>query len=232
MLCGNKKKWYLCTVNQRKRISMKKEIEQQKKRRGRPRKQQQAATSATDNQQATDEQQAAEQQATDEQQAADGQEPQGEPMKMRVNIYRALPFIFPKIKVVALSAIMGKDNSWVNNRLANTPHAGRRVYHFYAADLPIVNRGLNLLGEEIMQNLIEYSEDRDEVIRQVKQLASLVNMPYIYRDTMKQPADWYKDRVRPTNPKYNSTFTKLDIMCFNYVARQIAAELMSVEMVL
>lgn len=198
---------------------------EQKRRRGRPKKQQAAPVSVADNQQEQDGQSPSEQQEP-------SQEAQSGPMKMQVNIYRALPFIFPKIKVVALSAIMGKANSWVNNRLTHVARPGKQAYCFHEGDLPIVNDGLYRMGQAIMQSLIEYSEDRDELNRQVKQLAKLVPMAYIYHDNMKKSEDWYKDRLRPTKPKYNMTFTKLDIMCFNYMARQIAAELMSVEMVL
>ena len=37
--------------------------------------------------------------------------------KLKIDIYKGLPMIMEKINTVALSAVMGKSDSWIQNKL-------------------------------------------------------------------------------------------------------------------
>lgn len=202
---------------------MKDENIKQKRKRGRPRKER--------NPQMQEQNRALDELQEQEQGSAQAETEEQKSGLLKLNIYRALPFMLPKIKAVALSAIMGKSNSWLADKLKKRVQKVG-VSQFVPADLPIVNDGLHRLGEEILDNLIEYTSDRSELNRRVRQLAALVNMRHIYRDVMKKPVQWYADHMTSSSGKSNCCFTELDIMCFNYASRQIANELISLEMVL
>ena len=97
----------------------------------------------------------------------------------------------------------------------------------------LINNGLEILGDEILQSLVTYSSDRDAVIAQIKDLRGLVCMPYIYEDVLKVKKSWFDSRMRPRNKEGKATsFKEDDILRINMAAMQIANELKSIELVL
>lgn len=152
--------------------------------------------------------------------------------KTQVNIYEGLPIILEKVKSVALSAVMGKSNSWMNNKLAQNLSKGKSC-KFYEDDIRLINNGMYILSDEISQHIVEYMDDREEVIKQVKSLAKIICMPYVYGKVMGKPKSWYDNRKLEKLPgrKVNS-FKEDDIHAINKAAMQIANELKSIEFVL
>ena len=152
--------------------------------------------------------------------------------KIQIDIYKGLPMVLEKVKSVALSAVMGKCNSWMNCKLAHTLSKGKPK-EFYEEDIPLINNGIHILGDEISQHLIEYVEDREEVIRQIKELSVYVCMPYIYGEVLNKPKSWYSTRMLARVPgRKVCVFKEDDILAINMAAMQIANELRSIEFVL
>lgn len=152
--------------------------------------------------------------------------------KIQIDIYKGLPMVLEKVKSVALSAVIGKSNAWINNKLAHNLSKGKAC-EFYEDDIPLINNGLHTLGDEISQHIIEYMEDREEVIRQVSQLATFVRMPYIYGTVMGKAKAWYDNRKLARVPgRKVCVFKEDDILAINMAAMQIANELRSIEFVL
>lgn len=152
--------------------------------------------------------------------------------KLQINIYKGLPIILEKVKSVALSAVMGMSNPWLNIKLNRHVVKGK-AREFVPSDLVLINNGLQTLGEEISQNMVQYSDDRDEVIRQIKVLASYICMPYIYIGVMKKTKTWYDGRMLTSKPgRRMITFKEDDILQINMAAMQIANELKSIELTL
>lgn len=152
--------------------------------------------------------------------------------KIQIDIYKGLPMILEKVKSVALSAVIGKSNAWLNNKL-NRYTLNSKDYAFTENDLPLINRGLESLGSEIAQSMILFGEDRDAVIDQAKELSSYVVMPYICEKVMGKSARWCQSRMARRAPgKKACSFKEEDILQINMVAMQIANELRSIEFVL
>lgn len=152
--------------------------------------------------------------------------------RKQVNIYEGLPLILEKINCVALSSVIGKSDSWIRNKLGHYVIKGK-AKEFILTDLELINKGLILLGDEIMQNLVIYEEDREEVIEQIKELRKLVSMQYVCVEVLKENKRWMDSRMRhrPEGGKVCS-FKEDDIHAINKAAMQIANELKSTELVL
>lgn len=152
--------------------------------------------------------------------------------KTQVHIYEGLPIVLEKVKSVALSAVMGKSNTWLNNKM-NGYTVNGKTFAFTESDISQINSGLQLLGEEISQNMIQFVDDREEVIRQVKELATFVRMAYIYGTVMGKVRQWYNTRMLARVPgRKVCVFKEDDIHAINKAAMQIANELKSTEFIL
>lgn len=152
--------------------------------------------------------------------------------KLQINIYKGLPMVLGKVKGVALSAVIGKSNAWSDNKLNRRIIKGVEK-QFVESDLPLINNGLENLGNEILQSLVTYSTDRDEVIAQVKELCKFVSMPYIYTEVLKVKRSWIESRMRCRSKEGKAcSFKEDDILRINMAAMQIANELKSIELVL
>ena len=152
--------------------------------------------------------------------------------KLQINIYKGLPMVLEKVKGVALSAVIGKSNAWSDNKLNRRIIKGVEK-QFIESDLPLINNGLENLGNEILQSLVTYSTDRDEVIAQVKELCKFVSMPYIYTEVLKVKRSWIESRMRCRSKEGKAcSFKEDDILRINMAAMQIANELKSIELVL
>lgn len=152
--------------------------------------------------------------------------------KLQIDIYKGLPIILEKIKTVALAAVIGKTDAWITIKLRHNLSNGK-PWEFIPEDIPLINNGINLLGQEISQNLIEFNSDREDVIEQVKVLDQYISMPYIYDTVMGKKRHWYAGRMVHRKPgRKVCTFKEDDILAINMAAMQIANELKSIEFVL
>lgn len=152
--------------------------------------------------------------------------------KLKIDIYKGLPMIMEKINTVALSAVMGKSDSWIRNKLNHHIIKGK-AKEFVEKDLPLINSGIDALGCEITSSLIVYSADREGVIKQIKELRKLVSMPYIYEEVLKVKKSWFESRMRPRSKEGKAcSFKEDDILRINMAAMQIANELRSIELIL
>lgn len=152
--------------------------------------------------------------------------------KLQVNIYKGLPMVLEKINTVALAAVIGKGSSWIGNKLRHNVIKGK-AQEFVAADIPLINRGIEALGDEIMHSLLVYDADRDKVIAQIKELRKLIYIPYICSEVLKVEKMWFDRRMRPRTPEGKATsFKEDDILRINMGVMQIANELKSIELTL
>lgn len=153
-------------------------------------------------------------------------------VKLQINVYKGLPIVLEKVKSVALSAVIGKSNAWLNQKLTHCIVKGR-VAEFYPQDLPLLNEGIGRLGDEILSSLVVYSSDREQVVEQMKALAKMVSMPYIYGDVMKKQRFWYTARTQRCSPGCRvCSFSEDDVLTINMNAMRIASELKSLEFIL
>lgn len=152
--------------------------------------------------------------------------------KLQINVYKGLPIILEKVKSVALSAVTGKTNAWMKLKLARNIVNGKPA-EFKQIDIDLINKCLPILGEEISSSLIEFGDNREDVILQIKELGNYVRMPYIYIGIMKKTKVWYDGRMLIRKGVGRDTsFKEDDILAINMAAMQIANELKSIEFVL
>lgn len=152
--------------------------------------------------------------------------------KLKINIYKGLPMILEKINTVALAAVIGKGGSWINNKYRHNVIKGR-AQAFIESDLELINKGLELLGDEIVHGLLVYDTDRDRVIEQIKELRKLISIPYICSEVLKVKKQWFDCRMRPRSPEGKaSSFKEDDVLRINMGIMQIANELKSIELTL
>lgn len=152
--------------------------------------------------------------------------------KLKINIYKGLPMVMEKINTVALAAVIGRSDVWIYNKLRHLVIKGK-AKEFIEEDLPLINKGLELLGAEIASCMVVYSTDRDAVIAQLKELRKLVSMPYICEDVLKEQKRWMGSRMRARSKEGKAcSFKEDDILRINMAAMQIANELRTIEMTL
>ena len=152
--------------------------------------------------------------------------------KLKINIYKGLPIILEKINTVALAAVIGKADSWIQNKLKHYVIKGK-AKEFIEEDLPLINNGLHALGCEITSTLVEYNADRENVINQIKGLRRLVSMQYLCVEILKEKKTWMNSRMKARSKEGKAcSFKEDDILRINMAAMQIANELRSVEMTL
>lgn len=152
--------------------------------------------------------------------------------KLQIDIYKGLPMVLEKIKGVALSAVIGKTPAWLQQKLERTVVKGLQK-EFVSSDLDLINNGLELLGQEISQSMVNYTPVREEVIEQIKNLNSFIAMPYIYDNVLGKGRRWYVNRMVQRKPGCSvCSFKEDDILAINMAAMQIANELKSIEFVL
>lgn len=152
--------------------------------------------------------------------------------KTQVNIYKGLPIVMDKINTVALAAVIGHADTWIYNKLRHIVIKGK-AKEFIEEDLPLINRGLELLSSEIASSVVIYNDDREDVIAQLKELRKLVSMPYIYENVLNVKKSWIDSRMRVRSKEGKAcSFKQEDIHQINMAAMQIANELKSTEFIL
>lgn len=152
--------------------------------------------------------------------------------KIQIDVYDGIPMVLEKVKGVALGAVIGKSSSWIDDKLKRRVKRGNELC-FTEKDVEILNGGLCMLGNEIAASMITYNSDREDVICQIKELAKLIVMSYIYTNALKQKTHWYRCRMLPRKPGGKATsFKEEHILQINMAAMQIANELRSIEFVL
>lgn len=152
--------------------------------------------------------------------------------KLKINIYKGLPMVMEKINTVALAAVIGRTDVWIYNKLRHLVIKGKEKV-FIEEDLPLINKGLELLGSEIASSMVVYNADREDVIAQLKELRKLVSMPYICEDVLKVQKRWMSSRMCARSKEGKAcSFKEDDILRINMAAMQIANELRTIEMTL
>lgn len=149
--------------------------------------------------------------------------------KIKIDVEKGLPIVLDMVKSVAFVKEIGKSDSWMYNKLNHNVICdieGR----FSGSDAELLNKGMKILGTKLLGVRITYSEDRQDVIDQVKSVAKVIRMPYIYIDRMGKCKDWYKNRTCNRKGTVTPRFSEDDILFFNMSIVEIANKLLSMEL--
>lgn len=152
--------------------------------------------------------------------------------KYKVQVNDAIAMVHEMVKMVALAAEIGRDSSWIHNKYSGNIIAGKKK-EFTQPDIDLINKGIQQIGERLLETNIEYSVEREAVIEQVRKVAETICMPYIYLNKLGKTKSWYFNRIKyiPATTA-RSSFKEKDILLINMCIREIAVKLLSIEVTL
>lgn len=151
--------------------------------------------------------------------------------RIKIEVYQGLPIIQDMIKDLAITREMGESVSWLGKRQAKNKSRNFQ-FVFTESDVQKLNEALWRIGERLSFTRIEFSEVRQEVIDQIKEKLSDVFLPYIYLNKMKEKKHWWNFRMANEHAKgQKCSFKPEDILKINLAIAEIAARLLSVELV-
>lgn len=151
--------------------------------------------------------------------------------RIKIEVYQGLPIIQEMIKDLAITREMGESVSWLGKR--QTKNMSRNFqFTFTAGDVVKLNAALWRIGERLSSTRIEFSEARQEVIDQIKEKLSDVFLPYIYLNKLEAKKHWWNYRMANDQAKgQKCTFKPEDVLKINLAIAEIAARLLSIELV-
>ncbi len=151
--------------------------------------------------------------------------------RIKIEVYQGLPIIQEMIKDLAITREMGEVITWLNQR-QNKRVIRNFEYSFTATDVAKLNAAIWKIGVRLSAIRVEYSENRQDVINQIKEKLSELWLPYIYANKMGKKPYWWNDRMKNSETKGNkSSFSFDDILRINLAIAEIAARLLTIELV-
>lgn len=150
-----------------------------------------------------------------------------------VNVYKGLEMVFQMVQKKAVAKAIDKTSVWIANKYNRTFTSGR-AHAFYESDMDMINFAIWRIGNQLRGVRIVYSDDREQVISQMNEkIVPLLRMPYIYEDKMGKNRGWYGPRMAKTNPNAQiRSFSQDDVLQINLAVAEIAARLLSIQLVL
>ena len=152
--------------------------------------------------------------------------------KLQIEVNKGMAMVAEMVKMKAFSEASGKQQSWWSCKMNHNIKNGKEC-KFEESDLPCLNATLENLGSQLAEIQLVYTDNREEVVEQIRKLGTLVSMPYIYNNVMGKGRVWYKDRMRKSlangRPYY---FKEEDILQMNIAIIDIANRLKNIEFVL
>lgn len=150
--------------------------------------------------------------------------------KIQIHVEKALTIIQKMIKNVAITREMGVADSWIAcKQNHNIILASGDVFGFSKRDMIKINEALASIGKRLFNTQIVYSNDRDAVISQIKDVLSVVKSSYIY-DALGKKKRWFETRLaKPFSTGRKSSFSEEDVININLIIRDIAGKLLSIE---
>lgn len=150
--------------------------------------------------------------------------------KVKLGIYQHIPELLKTIKASAVCAEVGMTIQLFNNKLHHTTNGKYSVRKFSQSDVDLINKGVWALAEKLSVVSIEYSEDRQEVIDQIKAKLSGVFLKSVAMHKMGWSETKFKScMVRTSSKGQYMTFTKEDVQQLTLSVREIAMRMLSVE---
>lgn len=150
--------------------------------------------------------------------------------KQQIPIAEGLPMIQEMVKSVAIAAELGKTGPWIHNRKNHNTISGKEL-HFSEKDIADINSALCEIGKRLLSLVIIYSDDRDEVIAQMRNLSTIVRFTYIFCKKMGKSELWHRNRMsKKSSEGKRSSFSSADVLLVNKEVVEIANTLLSIEL--
>lgn len=154
-----------------------------------------------------------------------------EKQRIKLEVYQGLPIVQEMIKDLAITREMGESIVWIGQRQFKRTIRNYQ-FTFTKEDVVKLNEAIWRIGERLAATTIEYSENRQIVIDQIKGKLSEVFLSFICTNKLQKSIHWWNDKMKKTSSKGNKTsFKQDDILKINLAVAEIAARLLSIELV-
>lgn len=159
-----------------------------------------------------------------------------EVQKIKVPVKQGLAIISEMIKLSYLCGYLNKSTGWIYNKM-NHAETSTTSTGFKEKDLSDINMALENIGRELLQKRIVPIENpeidiktrKEDAVRQLKNVASIISMPYIYVKKLGKDNIWYAKRTANAS-RYR--FSDEDILAINMAIVEIGSKLSSIELTL
>ena len=150
--------------------------------------------------------------------------------RIKMEVYASLPELLEYVKATAICAEFGSHATWITSRLNKIKNGPYSVRKFTPADMPKLNEAIWSLANKLAVIDITYSDERQEVIEQVREKMS----PVFINNIAARKMGWTGTKFRCCMVNSNSkgrymTFTQADIQQLVLAVREIAMRMLSVE---
>lgn len=150
--------------------------------------------------------------------------------KVKLGIYQHIPELLKTVKASAICAEAGMTIQLFNNKLHHTANSKYSVRKFSQSDVELINNGIWALAEKLSVVSIEYSENRQGVIDQIKNRLSGIFLKSVAVNKMGWTETKFKSCMVKTSSKGRyMTFTEADIQQLILSVREIAMRMLSIE---
>lgn len=155
-----------------------------------------------------------------------------ERQRIKLEVYQGLPIVQEMIKDLAITREMGETITWIGQRQFKRT-IRNFTYSFTENDVAKLNAAIWRIGERLSVTTIEYKEDRQEVINQIKEKLSEVFLSFICTNKLQKSIHWWNNRLKSSEAKgTKASFLPEDIAKINLAVAEIATRLLSIELVI
>lgn len=152
--------------------------------------------------------------------------------KIQIQVEKGLTIINKMVKYSALTREAGMTPAWLSAKINHNVVNGIRC-DFYEKDVLLINSVLVSIGERLMKVRITYSPVRETVVSQIKEVLKTVQSEYVYDKYIRKDKRWFFNRlIKPTKEGKKCSFTEDDILLVNLAVREVANNLLSIELIL
>ena len=150
--------------------------------------------------------------------------------RVKMDVYTNLPELMEVVKGTAICREIGVTSAWLNGKLHQNVNTKYSVRKFSEDDVCKLNEGVWAVARKLMDATIEYSEDRQAVIDQVKERYADVFLKQVAIRKM----GWSEGKIKSCMVKTSSkgrymTFGKQELQQLTLANREVAARMLSIE---
>lgn len=145
--------------------------------------------------------------------------------RTRIGVEMGLPIVRAMITDTAIRNELGETCQWLGNK--------ERRSKIKAHQVAKVNEAAWSIARQLASVRIQYSDDRQAVIDQIKTLLKPVKFSFIYERHLGKDVTWWTYRTRALYGKggYGYTFTEEEVLEINLAVSDIVNRLLSIELV-
>lgn len=150
--------------------------------------------------------------------------------RVKLEVYEHLPKLLETVKATAICAEINTTSQWLNGKLKRAPSSKYSTRKFTQIDIEKLNEGIWSLARKLSVANVEYTDNRQEVIDQIKNNLSGVFLKSIAVKKMGWTESKLKIYMVKSSAKGNYlTFSKNDVQQLVLAVREVAMRMLSIE---